>query len=226
VKLRAPAKVTGMSEIEIQQYSDDDLRKLTEQAREDLFNFLRKIEILWQEKADVRLGYGDRDHGSWQKYMQSEFTSLPRIKRAERKPLSTRLSELGMSTRDVAATTGVHKDTVRNDLAGEKSPTRSSNKVSDQQEEIIVDAEIIEDSDLGKNLYQKVQKLNRQNPMPAVQDTAEDAAKWIPALMEAVNADMDAVADWQEIGRELTKDMLREELTILRNKITKIEETL
>jgi len=97
---------------------------------------------------------------------------------------------------------------------------------SDLEKETIIDAEIIEDPDLGKNLYQKVQEYKRQNPMPAAQDTAEDAAKWIPALIEGINADLDMIADWQEIGGDLTKEQLQEELNILKNKIARIEEKL
>ena len=157
------------------------------------------------------------------------------VKREIQPSVHKALDEDGLSLRKIAARTGASKSTVANDLNNDKlkvEPTVQNwtdpdlGTTSDQDKETIVDAEIIEESLAGKNLFDLVQKQNRENPGHQPQDTAEDAAKWIPALMEAINADLDAVADWQEISDEYTNKLLREELDILRDKITRIEAKL
>jgi predicted transcriptional regulator len=210
-----------MSELVIQEYTNEELRKLTDEAREDLFNFLRKIEILWKQEADVKLGYGDRDHGSWQKYMRGEFTSLPQIKRAERKPLTIRLNELGMSTRDIAESVGASDWTIRQDLEGARNlATRSTTEDDITIDSNVIDAEVIDEPEIG----------HQHNP-----DTVPKANPTV-IWKEGVEALTQQVTAMEFVTRTFPDSSVRQrkatlkELEVLTNRInaikTSIEETL
>lgn len=131
-----------------------------------------------------------------------------------------------LTTREIAKRTGSSPQTVMRDTMIDPVPSGTELILPEASDLDIVDAEIVEESLAGKNLLDLVQRQNRENPGHQPQDTAEDAAKWIPALMESINADLDAVADWQEIGKDFTSKTLREELDILRDKISRIEAKL
>jgi hypothetical protein len=152
------------------------------------------------------------------------------IKRELQPSVHKALNDEGMSLRRIAARTGASKDTVSRDLEKLKvEPTVSDETVNDldtTSDQDIVDAELVEDPDLGNNLYEKVQEYKKRNPTEPAQDTPEMAARWIPALIEAINSDLDNIADWQEISDDQTRKQLREELDILRDKIARIEEKL
>ena len=87
---------------------------------------IRSMNELQQDIADA---YHARDwetlgYSTWDAYVSGEFGgSMPRLDRDERRELVVNLRAEGLSTRAIAVATGVHKDTVRNDLStGENSP--------------------------------------------------------------------------------------------------------
>jgi hypothetical protein len=72
------------------------------------------VLALWEGRADKALGYTGRN--SWVEYCNAEFGTLPRITVPQRRELSRRLTEEGMSQRQSGAVLGVRQGTVLNDL--------------------------------------------------------------------------------------------------------------
>jgi len=76
-------------------------------------------------QGDIAAAYHARDwealgYDSWDAYVSGEFGSaMPRLDRAERRELVVNLRAEGLSTRAIAAATGVAQQTVNRDLAGD-----------------------------------------------------------------------------------------------------------
>lgn len=113
-----------------------EAKELTSRIRQTGSVLWAQIVKAYQGRAWVVLGYP-----SWDEYCDAEFDGARlRLPREERTMVVASLSDAGLSTRAIGAAIGVHKDTVRNDLAGgEKSPPHP-----DPDDEI-TDAEIVED---------------------------------------------------------------------------------
>ncbi|WP_282783972.1 hypothetical protein [Nocardia sp. CC201C] len=100
--------------------SAEAARELTAQIRACVEQVWALIEQAFTARAWVALGYP-----SWDAYCVSEFDrSRLRIPREERAEVVASMREIGMSTRAIAAATGVDRGTVRADLAqvGENHP--------------------------------------------------------------------------------------------------------
>ena len=72
-------------------------------------------------KSEIVAAYRERDwdalgYDSWEEYCSAEFGGTIELPRSEREPLHFALREHGLSTRAIAAVTGVHKDTVNEDI--------------------------------------------------------------------------------------------------------------
>lgn len=118
-----------------------EARELTERLRQHLGAAEAIVKKAYFGRVWLALGYS-----SWETYCDGEGLGAIRLTRDERQPLSLSWSAAGMSTRAIAAVTGVHKDTVRNDISGgEKSPPQSSSEAEPPDTTEVVDAEIIEE---------------------------------------------------------------------------------
>lgn len=99
--------------------SPERAKELTEGIRRDLTTAWDKVAVAYQERAWAALGYR-----TWDDYLTAEFGTvrlqLPREARSE---TVRSLRDAGLSTRAIAAATGVGKDTVARDLAGVSNAT-------------------------------------------------------------------------------------------------------
>lgn len=69
------------------------------------------------ERAEAGAAWRALSYPSWTAYVSIEFSrALERLTRAERIPITAKLSETGMSTRAIGSVVGVSKDTVHRDL--------------------------------------------------------------------------------------------------------------
>ncbi|SUA80407.1 Uncharacterised protein [Nocardia otitidiscaviarum] len=106
-------------------------QELTAQIRACVEQVWALIEQAFTARAWVALGYP-----SWDAYCASEFDrSRLRIPREERAEVVASMREIGMSTRAIAAATGVSKGTVQNDLAagGQDCPPGPVTGLDDKQ---------------------------------------------------------------------------------------------
>lgn len=90
-------------------------RELTDATRSHGLAFVDGILALWNGNAHVALGYTSRR--GWQEYIDAEFTDLPRVSVNDRPALVERLSEAGMSTRQIAPVVGTSAMQVSRDRA-------------------------------------------------------------------------------------------------------------
>src|SRR5690606_33839902 len=91
----------------------DAARRLTERIKESVASTWELIEEAYLTRAWAALGYE-----SWDAYCSAEFgTSRIPLPREERREVVTSLREAGLSTRAIAAATGVPRETVRRDLS-------------------------------------------------------------------------------------------------------------
>lgn len=90
----------------------DEARRLTEQIKESVASTWELIEEAYLTRAWAALGYE-----SWDTYCTAEFgTSRIPLPREERREVVSSLREAGLSTRAIAAATGVSQPTVVRDL--------------------------------------------------------------------------------------------------------------
>ncbi|MGW0245514.1 hypothetical protein ACWDYH_02630 [Nocardia goodfellowii] len=89
-------------------------RELTDRIRSHVEAAWELIQQAYLTRAWAALGYD-----SWDDYCVREFDRARiRIPREERAEVVASLREIGMSTRAIAAATGVSKGTIQNDLSG------------------------------------------------------------------------------------------------------------
>lgn len=132
-----------------------DLSEL--QARALISRIATSLVTVWE---DVKLAYLGRawlalGYASWDELCAAEFGTMQiRLPREERREVVASLSEVGMSTRAIAAATGVHHSTVASDLPGVGNQTGASANVigldgkeyrRQSEPDPIVDAEIVKD---------------------------------------------------------------------------------
>lgn len=97
-----------MNEPAVKQLSADEARTLTDEIREDFSAWWQKILTAWEGSAHLALGYD-----SWQIYCATEFdTEHVKLPPAERTQVVALMREAGMSTREIAAGTGLSKSGV------------------------------------------------------------------------------------------------------------------
>jgi hypothetical protein len=96
----------------------DRARQLVQTIRESVGAARSAIVEAYQWRAWEPLGYS-----SWDELCDAEFGVRLALGREERVEAVTELRDAGLSTRAIGTALGIHKDTVRNDLAGgEYSP--------------------------------------------------------------------------------------------------------
>ncbi len=106
-----------MSEVDVRPATAEAARQLTDRIKVALEGTWILIQEAYHSRAWDALGYG-----SWDEYCTREFgTSRLRLPREERQEVVISLRESGMSTRAIAAATGISQGTVQNDLAGEQN---------------------------------------------------------------------------------------------------------
>lgn len=95
--------------------SVDEARALTERIRQTGAVLWAQIVKAYQGRAWLALGYD-----SWDSYCDAEFDGCRlRLPREDRREVVASLAEQGMSTRAIAAATGINRETVRQELAGD-----------------------------------------------------------------------------------------------------------
>ncbi|QIS10633.1 hypothetical protein [Nocardia arthritidis] len=98
---------------------------VTAEAARELTDRIRIcVDTAWEliKQAYVSRVWVVLDYGSWDEYCAQEFDRARiRIPREERPEVVASLREIGMSTRAIAAATGVSDFTVRQDLAGARN---------------------------------------------------------------------------------------------------------
>ncbi|MEC3952875.1 hypothetical protein VMT65_07525 [Nocardia sp. CDC153] len=104
--------------------SAEAARELTDRIRTNIETAWELIKQAYVIRAWTALGYE-----SWDAYCATEFDGARiRIPREERSEVVASMREIGMSTRAIAAATGVSDHTVRQDLAGARNLAPHSDK--------------------------------------------------------------------------------------------------
>jgi len=125
--VEVPAEVPALTEVEAREITNDIRR-----TRGVLWTQIAKA---FQGRAWIVLGYP-----SWDDYCDTEFPDgHVRLPREERSMIVASLADAGMSTRAIAAATGVSHMTVDRDLSA------VTNVTPDDPDDEIVDAEVIGD---------------------------------------------------------------------------------
>ena len=93
--------------------SADDARSLIGRMRGEINMLKRHVTDLYEGRAWLALGYE-----SWDELCDAELDGFFVLPRADRQAFHIELRTKGMSTRAIAAVTGVSDGTVRNDLTG------------------------------------------------------------------------------------------------------------
>ncbi len=92
----------------------DEARRLTDEIRTALVMTWELVQAAYVGRAWVALGYS-----SWDAYCEQEFRAGHlRLPREERQEVVGSLREAGLSTRAIAAATGLGKGTIGRELAG------------------------------------------------------------------------------------------------------------
>lgn len=108
-----------MTITEISPATANEARALTDQIKVAVEGTWQLIKHAYQSRAWDALGYS-----SWDDYCTREFgTSRLRLPREERQEIVSSMREIGMSTRAIAAATGMSKDTVHRELPGVSNET-------------------------------------------------------------------------------------------------------
>lgn len=98
-----------------------EARRLTDEAKVAVDRSWELIEHLWTTRAHIALGY--TGPGGWGDYWAKEFgTSRFSVPKEERLAVVSSLREVGMSTRAIAAATGISKTTVGRALSSGHPP--------------------------------------------------------------------------------------------------------
>lgn len=125
----------------------EQARVLTDTINATLGSLWRQLVKAWEGRAWVALGYA-----SWDAYCAAELdTDHFKLPRAERREVVASMREAGMSTRAIAAATGVDPKTVRNDSGGDFSPPapvvgrdgKTYNPKTSTPDTEVIDAEIV-----------------------------------------------------------------------------------
>lgn len=99
--------------------SQDQARTLTDRIKIAVEGTWLLIQEAYTSRAWAVLGYD-----TWDEYCSKEFgASRLRLPREERQEIVASLRESGLSTRAIAAATGMHHSTVAEDLRGVGNPT-------------------------------------------------------------------------------------------------------
>lgn len=151
----------------VSQFSAEEARELTDELRADYGSLQVKISTAWSGRIWLALGYE-----SWQDYLDEEFRDLSlRPPKELQEQVIAELREAGMSTRGIASATDLSQPTIvrRLSVPGDSNESPEKNEpvigldgkryereqppkppaTTNQTAENIVDAEIIDDDDLG-----------------------------------------------------------------------------
>lgn len=102
-----------MRDIEI---SASDARDLTDRIKVGVEAIWELIKQAYQSRAWAALGYD-----SWDDYCTREFgTSRIRLPREERQEVVASMREIGMSVRAIASATGTNRETIRQEVSGDR----------------------------------------------------------------------------------------------------------
>lgn len=97
---------------EVQELAPDQARRLTDRIKVAIEGTWQLIQEAYLTRAWAALGYA-----TWDEYCTREFgTSRLRLPREERQEVVGSLRDAGLSTRAIAAATGISKNTVTEDL--------------------------------------------------------------------------------------------------------------
>jgi hypothetical protein len=100
-----------------QKHRSDEAREITDRIKTHLDDIWELIKLTYNRRAWIALGYA-----SWDDYTATEFdTSHLRVPLEEHGSVVSSLSAKGMSTRAIAAATGMSKDTVHRALQKEEA---------------------------------------------------------------------------------------------------------
>ncbi len=151
----------------VSQFSAEEARELTDELRADYGSLQVKISTAWSGRIWLALGYE-----SWQDYLDEEFRDVSlRPPKELQEQVIAELREAGMSTRGIASATDLSQPTVvrRLSVPGDSNESPEKNEpvigldgkryereqppkppaTTNHTTENIVDAEIIDDDDLG-----------------------------------------------------------------------------
>ena len=91
-------------------------RELTDRIKVGVEAIWELVKQAYQSRAWVALGYD-----SWDDYCTREFgTSRIRLPREERQEVVASMREIGMSTRAIASATGTNRETIRQEVSGDR----------------------------------------------------------------------------------------------------------
>lgn len=168
-------------------------RELTDAIKQTVGIVWRQIERAYLGRAWVALGYG-----SWDDYCETEFDGARlRLPREERTMVVGSLRDAGMSTRAIAAATGMAQSSVVRELSGE--PNGSPDPDAD-----IVDGGVV---DVGEITHKPV--------------TGADGKKY-PAT-KSPTPRVDAIRDLAKLG--LTAEQIAEDIGITAGRVSNIART-
>ncbi|NUS43739.1 MAG: hypothetical protein HOQ24_08650 [Mycobacteriaceae bacterium] len=102
--------------------SEDAARQLTDRIKSHVEQVWDLVEQAYATRVWLALGYT-----SWDAYCTAEFGACRiRLPREDRQEVIASLRESGMSTRAIAAATGISQPTVRRDLSGDSGESNDS----------------------------------------------------------------------------------------------------
>jgi transposase-like protein len=116
------------AEVEIVTLNPSEARALTDQIKAD-------VEIVWGHitRAYIERAWSALDYADWDGYCATEFgTSRLRLPREERPEIVSSLRESGLSVRAIAAATGINRETVRQELAGDNKLSPDEDALAEQ----------------------------------------------------------------------------------------------
>jgi hypothetical protein len=122
VRAGATVNLPAIPEMKIIRHRDlsvNEATAITDRIKSKMADMITLVAKAHIGRVWIALGYE-----SWADYIKGEFDHAPlSLPRDERRAVVSLLRGQGMSTRAIGSATGVHKDTVINDLAtGENSP--------------------------------------------------------------------------------------------------------
>jgi hypothetical protein len=193
-----------------------EAQELTDQIRTSLDDTWKLIERAYQIRAWQAL-----EHPSWDAYCQREFgTKHLRVPREQRREVVESMRGIGMSTRVIAAATGMSKDTVRRALPG------GANETPDAKSNVVPIRVTGED---GKSYL--AHPARRRRPASEVPDeeipdiVAPGQMPVCPpqVIREHMKADM---AQYEEDGMLLIEDMSPDERVLMDRSLNRLRTAL
>ena len=175
-----------MTDLAIPDMSEDEARDLTNRIRQSVSVAWAQIAKAYQGRAWLALGYD-----SWDDYTDAEFDGARlRLPREERTMVVASLRDAGLSTRAIAAATGVSRPTIQKDLTEQ---VVNSLPPADPDDEI-VDAEVISEPPApqtvtgvdGKSYTLKPKPEPPAPRRPPLTDTADNAAWKVRKSIESI----------------------------------------